>query len=483
MKRAVLISMVLLATLACGQNNDKPAITIYNGNFAVVRQNVHLNLDAGTTRFTFADVTASLEPESVILRDPQNPLQVLEQNYRNDPVSQDLLLSFFEGKTLDFVETEPDGTKKTLTGKVVRSGHMPNGQNPLAPIIEVDGKLRFSLPGEPMFPALGGDMILKPALSWLLRSATAGPSDAELSYITSGMTWKADYNIVAPEAEKAGGDSVDVIGWITMTNSTGKLFEGARIKLMAGDVHRVQPPPPPQEPCTTCEVVEVAATALPVSEKSFDEFHLYTLDNLTTLHDQETKQVEFVRASGVQTKRTYIYDAYTEGIPLASSPDVDQSSNLENMNKKVAVYQEFKDSKGNHLGIALPAGRVRFYRREEGGMLQFTGENTIDHTPKDETVRFLTGYSFDLVGERRQTNFNMNEDKHWINESFEIKLRNHKKTPVAITAVEHLYRWNNWRIISSSQTFKKKDAQTIEFSALVPADGERVVTYSVHFSW
>src|SRR5438270_10082812 len=216
MKKIVLISMMMVTALAGAQSNEKPAITIYNGNFAVVRQNVHLSLEAGTTKFTFADVTADLEPESVILRDPKTPLQVLEQNYRNDPVSQDLLLSFFEGKTLDFVETEPDGSKKTVTGKVIRSGHMPNGQNSLAPIIEVDGKLRFSLPGEPLFPALSGDVILKPALNWLLKSATAGPSDAELSYITSGMSWHADYNIVAPETERVSGDSVDIIGWITM---------------------------------------------------------------------------------------------------------------------------------------------------------------------------------------------------------------------------------------------------------------------------
>jgi hypothetical protein len=476
-----LIFALLAATLAAAQ--DHPAITIYNGDFAVVRQNVHLDLQAGTTKFTFADVTASLEPESVILRDPKNPLQVLEQNYRNDPVSQDLLLSFFEGKTLDFIETEPDGSKKTVTGKVVRSGHIPNGQNPLAPIVEVDGKLRFSLPGEPLFPALGGDVILKPALSWLLKSSTAGASDAELSYITSGMSWHADYNIVAPETEKAGGDTVDVIGWITMNNSTGKAFENARIKLMAGDVHRVQPPQPAMESCPTCSVVEAQAAAPPVSEKAFDEFHLYTLDNLTTLHDQETKQVEFVRASGVATKRTYIYDAYVEPIAIPSSPDEDQNSNLEDMNKKVAVYQEFKNAKENHLGMPLPFGKVRFYRREDSGMLQFTGENTIDHTPQDETVRFLTGNSFDLVGERRQMNFKENEDAHWIDESFEIKLRNHKKTPATITAVEHLYRWNTWRITRSSQLFKKKDAQTIEFTVTVPADGERIVTYTVHYSW
>ena len=481
--QARFIGALAIFATAVAAAQDKPAITIYNGDFAVVRQNVHLDLQQGITKFTFADVTASLEPESVILRDVKNPLQVLEQNYRNDPVSQDLLLSFFEGKTLEFIETEPDGSKKTVSGKVIRSGHMPNGQNPLAPIIEVDGKLRFTLPGEPMFPALSGDVILKPVLNWLLKSTHAGPSDAELSYITSGMGWHADYNIVAPENEKAGGDTVDVIGWVTMSNTTGKAFENARIKLMAGDVHRVQPPPMPMEACITCEMVETKSAAPPVSEKSFDEFHLYTLDNLTTLHDQETKQLEFVRASGVATKRTYVYDAYTEAIPIGSSPDEDRNFNLENMNKKVAVYQEFKDSKENHLGIALPAGRVRFYRREEGGMLQFTGENTIEHTPKDETVRFLTGNSFDLVGERRQTNFKENEDAHWIDESFEIKLRNHKKAPVTITAVEHLYRWNNWRIRSSSQLFKKKDAQTIEFTVPVPADGERSVTYTVHYFW
>jgi hypothetical protein len=256
-------------------------------------------------------------------------------------------------------------------------------------------------------------------------------------------------------------------------------------------VHRVQPRVAQEvESCPTCLVVETS-TSVAVKEKSFDEFHLYTLQNPSTLHDQETKQVEFVRAEGVKSTRFYVYDGTLEQPCIESCPlesmgsDPEESANygLDRINKKVGVFQEFRNSKENHLGIALPEGRVRFYRRDEEGALQFTGENTIEHTPKDETVRFYTGNAFDLVGERRQTRFQENEDAHWMNESFEIKLRNHKKTPVTVRVVEHLYRWSTWSIRANSAPFKKRDSQTIEFAVAIPPDGERVVTYTAHYTW
>src|ERR1051326_3998463 len=247
---------------------DATALTIYNRDFAVVRQGLTLDLHAGMNRVSFPDATLSLEPDSVILRDlAHRPLQVLEQNYRNDPVSQGLLLSMFEGKTIDFVRFRGNtGDKEVIEGKVIRSGFVPHGGSQ-QPIIEVDGKLQFFLPGQPIFPALGNDTILKPTLHWLIRSDREGATPAEIAYVTSGMSWDAAYNIVAPEH----GDTIDLVGWITMNNRTGKTFENARIKLLAGDVNRVQPLPMAKSYAMRDAVNEAVAAPPPVTEKSFDE--------------------------------------------------------------------------------------------------------------------------------------------------------------------------------------------------------------------
>ena len=219
---------------------DQPAITVYNANFAVVRQSIPLDLKAGINHITFADATAHIEPDSVMLRDPlgRRTLQILEQNYRNDPVSQELLLFLNEGKTLDFMSgqwTDKDGNehKNIVQGKVIRSGYQRQG----VPIVEVNGQLQFNLPGQPIFPALGSDTILKPTLDWVLQTDQPGASAGELSYVTGGMSWHADYNVVAP----LKGDTIDLVGWITIDNQTGKLFENARIKLIAGDVNKIAP--------------------------------------------------------------------------------------------------------------------------------------------------------------------------------------------------------------------------------------------------
>ncbi|HTI99459.1 MAG TPA: hypothetical protein VL527_11305, partial [Dongiaceae bacterium] len=207
----------------------EPALTIYNQNFAVVRDTVPLDLKAGINDVRFANATAQVEPDSVVLRDPSggHALQILEQNYRNDPVSQALLLSLFEGQTIDFETTrlkDSTQTKEIIPGKIVRSGYIPGGAS-TEPIIEVNGKLQFSLPGEPRFPNLGDDTMLKPAFNWMLQSDKAGKFDGEVSYITGGFTWEADYNLVAPEK----GDLVDLIGWITLKNDSGKAFQNAKI--------------------------------------------------------------------------------------------------------------------------------------------------------------------------------------------------------------------------------------------------------------
>lgn len=457
----------------------------------MAREHLPLDLKPGPNRIGYTGIAAHVEPDSVILRDPSGrALQILEQNYRNDPISQELLLSFYEGKTIEFL-VQPG---QTVKGKIVRSGYIPSYgyaqgyQQPAytQPIIEVDGVLRFGLPGQPLFPALSGDSILKPTLSWLLETDKPGAFEAELSYVSGGMDWHADYNLVVADGTANQSNVVDLVGWITMQNASGKTFENAQIKLMAGDVNKVVPAAMP----VMRKAVMVAgaadeALAPVVQEKSFDEFHLYTLQRATTLHDQETKQVEFVRATGLHSQRLYIYDGaqlaqygYYNAEQVRQDPSYGTQSN-----HKVFVMQEFKNSEANHLGIPLPKGRLRFYRRDTDGHLEFVGENTIDHTPKDETLRIYTGNSFDIVGERKRTNFHVESSQHWMDESFEIRVRNHKKEAANIRVVEHLYRWNNWKLTDQSAPSHKTDAQTMEFPVTIQPDGEAVVTYTVHYSW
>jgi hypothetical protein len=222
-----------------------------------------------------------------------------------------------------------------------------------------------------------------------------------------------------------------------------------------------------------------------VTEKSFDEFHLYSLARATTLHDQETKQVEFVRAMAIHAQRIYVYDgAQVEQYGYYNPEQIRQDPSYGTVsNPKVWVMEEFKNADTNHLGIALPKGKLRFYRRDTDGHLEFIGENMIDHTPKDETIRVSTGNAFDVVGERKRTNYHVENSQHWMDESFEIKLRNHKKDAVTVRTVEHLYRGANWKLTEQSDPSKKTDAQTAEFSITIPPDGEKVVTYTVHYSW
>jgi hypothetical protein len=491
----ILASILCLGAAATLAVSAQPALTIYNQNFAVVRDTVALDLKAGANAVVYSGATAQVEPDSVILRDPagKHSLQILEQNYRNDPVSQELLLSLFEGKTIDFQNIRTKDNTQTIElipGKIVRSGFVPGGFTggsvdpstglPTSggsgqPIIEVNGKLQFQLPGMPLFPDLGNDTILKPAFNWLLQSDQPGKFDAEVGYVTGGFDWSASYNLVSPEK----GDMVDLVGWITMNNQSGKTFENAKIKLMAGDVNKIQPPIRPMM-MRAMNMGGADGSEPPVTEKAFDEFHLYSIARPTTLHDHETKQVEFVHAEKMFAPTIYVYDGAEDFRFYGLNMDQGYG---QSDNKKVIVQREFKNAETNQLGIALPAGKLRFYRRDDDGQLQFVGENTIDHTPRNETVRVTTGNSFDLVGERKQTNFRTDRADKWMDETFEIKLRNHKTEPVVIRVVEHLYRWSNWDITAKSDDFTKKDSQTIEFNVPVKPDEEKTLTYTVHYSW
>jgi len=504
MKTITLCGALALAPLFTMAAVAQPALTIYNQNFAVVRDAVPLDLKQGVNDVRFTETTAHLEPDSVILRDPQGKtnLQILEQNYRNDPISQELLLSLFEGRTIEFLVTSPNEPSKIVSGKVIRSGYVVHAQSAMQrygqrytmaqysmagpgnaqPIIEVDGKLRFSLPGQPLFPQLGVDTILKPTIDWKINADKAGKLNAELAYVTSGMSWEADYNVVAPE----NSDLIDLVGWVTMDNQSGKTFENAKIKLMAGDVSKIQPGE--ADAISVMGRAELAVSAeAPVSEKAFEDYHLYTLARPATLHDAETKQVEFIRAACVQSQKVYVYDGMKIDWARYRGYSMENMRNNQEMgvesDSKVAMMREFKNSEANHLGMPLPKGRVRFYKQDADKQLEFTGENVIDHTPKDETLRIYTGNAFDLVGERRRTNYKLDSSKNCADESVEITLRNHKKEAVEIRVVEHMFRWFTWEITEKSDPFQKTNAQMIEFRAQLKPDEEKSLHYTVHYSW
>ncbi len=492
------VCLLLLSSAVFGQQSSQPSLTIYNQDFAVVRQIMPLDLKAGVNQLNVNDITMHLEPDSVVLRDPsgKHSLQVLEQNYRADAVSEPMLLSLYEGQTIDFKTS--DG--RIIKGKVIRSGYVTHsyfamsryGQNYYQqqmaagseqPVIEVDGQLQFNLPGQPVFPRLTDDSILKPRLEWVLSTDKAGKFPAEFSYVSGGMSWEADYNVVAPEK----GDVADIVGWVTIDNQSGRTFENARIKLMAGDVSKIQQGESRAMPLKALMAADAVAGAPAVTEKAFDEYHLYTLERTTTLRDRETKQVEFIHAANVASKQIYLYDG------AKIDPNRYYGWNWENIrndhsygtesNPKVWVMREFVNSESNHLGMPLPKGRVRFYRRNDDGQIEFTGENMIDHTPKDETVRIYTGNAFDITGERKRTNYTVENNKNTATETFEIRLRNHKKEPVEVRVVEHLYRGHNWDLTSKSDDFRKKDSNTIEFPISIAPDEEKVITYTARYTW
>jgi len=448
-----LFSLTLLLPMAAFA---APGLTIYNQDFAVVRDTVPIELREGINDIRYDGATLQLEPDSVVLRDKSGkPLQILEQNYRNDPITQAYLLSLFEGQTIDFTVRESEKPDRSISAKILRSGYGA-ASGTTEPVVEVDGKIQFGLPGQPQFPSLGDDTILKPRLEWKIQSAAASKTEAELGYITCGLSWQASYNIVSPEK----GDTLDVVGWITMENRSGRDFEEARINLMAGDVAKVEPSNKMMG--ERMMAMAAVADAPSVTEKAFDEFHLYSLPRPTSLRDRETKQVEFLRAGGVKSETVYVFDAHR--------------------GPKISVFREFRNSKENQLGIPLPQGRMRFYRTN-GSQLEFTGESEIDHTPADELLKIQTGEAFDLVAERKITNSTRDDANHRATEAFEILLKNRKKEPVTIRVIEHLGMPVNWKISANSDPFEKKSSNEIEFRIPVKPGEERKVAYTVNYTW
>jgi len=332
------------------------------------------------------------------------------------------------------------------------------------------------------FAELPGGLITRPTLLWDISARKAGEQTARVSYQTAGMTWWADYNLTFTAGADANSGFVGVGAWVSIVNQSGAGYEDAKLKLIAGDVQRAQQRPRLEEMAVTASRRSATEEGAFV-EKSFFEYHLYTLGRRTSLPDNSTKQLElFDAARRVPAHKTLMYFGQA-GMYYGPGVNAERSYGA-NFNKKVDVYLEFKNDEKSGLGVPLPKGRVRVSQIDTADHgLEFIGEDVIDHTPKNERVLVKLGSAFDVVGERRQVDFALDSKAKWMEEEIEVKLRNHKTGPVDVLVRENLFRWANWTMQSSSAAYEKGDARTVYFAVKVPADAEQTVRYRVRYTW
>lgn len=502
-----------LALFACATLvfAGEPAVTVYNGGFAVVRDQIDLALAPGVGTVRYPGASAHVEPGTALIAVPAG-VAVLEHTYRNDPVSTSRLLQLFEGQTID-VEVTRGEQRELRKARIVRAPailhqnawqrfgqayaqrqqamYWGGNQGANEVLLEIDGQLRFGLPGVPLFPALPPGTDLRPTLEWQVRVAAAVKGQAEISYLCGGMRWDAAYTVVAGADDE---DHVDINGVITVDNESGTDFRNARLKFVAGDVMKLDPDGQNGayfgnmvSEMRAMDTISYAGVVARAEGKAFSDYHIYTMPDAVDLRDRETKQLGFLDVHGVASRKRLVYDGqnidWNQYRGWSAANLRTQREFGTGWNPKVAVERLIENSEQNKLGKPLPAGVVRCYLKDADGRPEFIGENAIDHTPEAETLRIRTGNAFDLVGERVQTDFNFDSNRNFCDESFRIVVRNHRAEPAEVTVVEHFYRWLGWEIRNPTAPFTKRDARTIEFKLTVPAKGEQVVTYQVHYAW
>ena len=428
-------------------------VTIYNGNLGLVKDVRDARFPEGATDVRFADVAALIDPTTVHLKSLTDPagLKILEQNYEYDLLTSEKLLEKYVGRTVRLYQG--DGTFHEA--KLLST----NG-----PIFEINGQIHMGQYGRLVLPSIPENLVAQPTLVWLLRNRGAAPHRVEASYLTGGITWKADYVLVL----NAGDTASDLTGWVTIDNKSGATYANAALKLVAGDVNRAQDP---RRQARALELAGRAASADAMrdfKEEGFFEYHLYTLDGRTTLKDNQTKQLALLAAGDVPVQKRLIYygaqDYYRTayGVPVSS--------------QKVGVYLDLKNSKENRLGMPLPKGKVRVYKADAAGSQQFTGEDWIDHTPKDERVRIKMGEAFDVVGERTQRDWKKVGSGVYEVE-WEIALRNHKKEDQTVWVIEPIP--GDWQVLTATHPGEKLEAHTLRFQVPVPKEGAARLTYRV----
>lgn len=448
--------------------SESVSLTIYNQDFGLVKDIRAVELKDGINYLRFEDVAARIDPTSVSFQSltAPNSVQVKEQNYQYDIMDPNTILSKSVGKDVKFRQYLPGGQLHELSGILLNSpqvtisdtsgNSIPRYQGL---VVKTTNGVILNPQGEVELAELPLGLVSKPSLLWKLDSNKAGQHKTEIAYQASGLNWHCDYVAIANADDSAS----DLTSWVTLDNKSGGTYKNASLKLLAGDVHRVQD----NAPRMYTMMAKAAESQPQFVEQAFAEYHLYTLQGKTDLNDNETKQLSLFSANDIPTKKLFIYEP---------QPLIYHTYSGDGDTQKVRVKLEMQNSEANHLGMPLPKGKVRVYKKDQDGALQFIGEDNIDHTPKDEKVRLYIGDAFDLVGEHTQTNFvQMSDRVQRI--SYEISLRNHKASEANITAVEHAQ--GQWKVLNSSIPFTKKDSKTFEFAAKVPANGQVKITYTI----
>jgi hypothetical protein len=446
-----------------GRDRQSVNITVYNSNLGLVRETRRLTLPQGRIALRFADVTAQIRPETVHLASLTEPasLRILEQNYQYDLLNPGKLLDKFVGREITLVLRRYQNNTETF--EPVKATLLSNNGGQ---VWRINGQIVINPANitEMRFPDLPKNLVATPTLVWDLENRESGPQTIEASYLTAGMNWRADYVLVVNADDTKG----DLQGWVTLTNASGTGFEDARLQLVAGDVNRVS-----EERNYALAGAMQRKTVDDVSqfqEQGFFEYHMYTLQRPTSVRDNETKQVSLLEAAGFEVQKEFVLNGqryyYSVGYSSPGQP----------IKEKVGVFVQFRNSQPNKLGMPLPAGTIRLYKKDDKGNQQFIGEDRIDHTPKDEDVRVKVGDAFDIVAERKQTDYKVIASNVY-EYAYQIKIRNHKDVLISVVVNEPI--GGDWEMVSSTFEAKKTAAFAAQFNVPVAKDGEATLSYRV----
>jgi hypothetical protein len=435
-------------------------ITIYNDNLGLVKDVRKLSLPKGIIALTFEGVAAKIDPTSVHIRsiNYSDNLSVLEQNFEYDLISPAKLMEKYLGEVVELV-TKEKSEEITVQARLIgiEGGY----------VYEMGDKIAINPPGRVVLPSLPQGLISKPSLVWLLNN-TRKEHTVEASYLTAGIGWKANYVAVL-----SGDDAnLDLSGWVTIDNKSGTTYRDATLKLVAGDVHRVQAP----RPVALGDRMYVRGgrtEEMAFQEESFFEYHLYTLQRPATIKDNQTKQIALLSATDIDVDKTFTFEP-SRNYFFSAMPAPE-------MGKKVGVFINVENKKENNLGMPLPKGVVRVYKKDKAGDLQFVGEDWIDHTPEDEKIRVKMGEAFDVVADRTQTDFKIIKSGRLYESSFKISIRNHKTEDIVVSVVERMQ--GDWKIIHKSHEYVKEASHKIRFDVPVPTKGAVDLTYTVQIRY
>ena len=437
------------------------AVTIYNSNVGLVKDIRLIEFKPGIHELKFMDVAAKIDPTTVHIKSLINgsSLNVLEQNYEYDLLSPQKLLEKFVGQKVQLATINPETKKEEIVEATLLSTQGGN-------IFQIGDKIHIGHYGRVLLSKIPENLIPQPTLVWMLENKLSKPQKLEASYLTSGINWKADYVAVLNKLDTM----TDLTGWVTIDNRSGATYQNALLKLVAGDIHRVQGEMRMDYARPMAAAKEAASPQF--KEESFFEYHLYTLDRRTTIKDNQTKQMSLLDANQVPIEKLFIFSGY----PQYYYHRVDQRS----AKQKIGVFLELENTKKNNLGMPLPKGTIRVYKEDKDGSLQFVGEDRIDHTPKDEKFKIKIGEAFDVVGERVQTDYkHLGYNLYEV--AFEVSLRNHKKEDIKVLVEEPIP--GDWEMLSNTHPFEKLQAHLIRFEVPVAKDKEVKVKYRIRFKY